>query len=251
MIIIDEKLARRAKEMNSMFDYQENEATNEYSRLVNEARELAEEKKKRVDARYHEKIDYQLGLYERKLAENINKGNAIDVRCPSMLIAGPVISGYRKDKQNAAREKNNREYIEIQQILDKICGVGTAGISGDDPDAAEKIREKIEAREALHETMKKKKCQAWELANNRAEIRRLKARLVELEQKEEFEGWTFEGGEVVINREINRLQIKLDAKPDDTSKYKIYGFRWSPREKAWQRQLTANAVRAAKQLTSK
>ena len=248
-MIINEDLAKRAHEMNSMRDYKENSATNEYNRLVMEARKLADEKKNRVDKRYHEKIDYLLGLYERKLAENINKGNAIDARCPSILIAGPVISGYQKDKQNAAREKNNREYVEIQEILDKIRGVGTAGISGDDPDAAEKIREQIESREALHKTMKEKKCPAWQLSNNRAEIRRLKARLVELEQREEFEGWTFEGGEVVINREINRLQIKLDAKPDDTSKYKIYGFRWSPREKAWQRQLTANAVRAAKQLT--
>ena len=97
--------------------------------------------------------------------------------------------------------------------------------------------------------MKAEKSPAWMLSNNRAEIRRLKKRLEELEQQEEFEGWKFEGGEVVINREINRLQIKLDAKPDDTSKYKIYGFRWSPREKAWQRQLTANAVRAARQIT--
>ena len=248
-MIIDEDLAKRAHEMNSMRDYKENSATNEYNRLVMEARKIADEKKKNVDKRYHKKIDYLLGLYERKLAENINKGNAIDARCPSILIAGPVISSYQKDKQNAAREKNNREYVEIQGILDKIRGVGTAGISGDDPDAAEKIRRKIEAREAAHEHMKAEKSPAWMLSNNRAEIRRLKKRLEELEQQEEFEGWKFEGGEVVINREINRLQIKLDAKPDDTSKYKIYGFRWSPREKAWQRQLTANAVRAARQIT--
>lgn len=202
-----------------------------------------------IEKRYHKKIDYLLGLYERKLAENINKGNAIDARCPSILIAGPVISAYKKDKQNAARDKNNREYMDVQGILDKIRGTGMGGISGDDPDAADKIRRKIATREAEHLQLKAEKSPAWMLSNNRAEIRRLKKRLEELEQQEEFEGWKFEGGEVIINREINRLQIKLDAKPDDTSKYKIYGFRWSPREKAWQRQLTANAVRAAKILT--
>lgn len=29
---------------------------------------------------------------------------------------------------------------------------------------------------------------------------------------------------------------------------KSYGFRWSPRNKAWQRQLTTNGQRAARQL---
>ena len=248
-MIIDEDLAKRAHEMNSMYDYKPGSATAEYNELVTKARELAEWQKGRVDTRYHEKIDYLLELYERKLAETLNKRNRIEMQCPSMLIAGPVISAYKKDKQNAARDKNNREYMDVQGILDKIRGTGMGGISGDDPDAAEKIRRKIEAREAAHEQMKAEKSPAWMLSNNRAEIRRLKKRLEELEQQEEFEGWKFEGGEVIINREINRLQIKLDAKPDDTSKYKIYGFRWSPREKAWQRQLTANAVRAARQIT--
>ena len=47
---------------------------------------------------------------------------------------------------------------------------------------------------------------------------------------------------------LNRLQILFDEKPDeDTRKaLKSNGFRWSPKNGAWQRQLTDNAIRAAK-----
>lgn len=56
----------------------------------------------------------------------------------------------------------------------------------------------------------------------------------------------FDGGVVVKNREEDRLQILFDEKPDaeTISKLKHNGFRWSPRFKAWQRQLTNNAYYA-------
>ena len=58
--------------------------------------------------------------YARKLAENLNAGNRIDARCPSILVAGgsnfPV---RKKEKQNAARDRNMEEWRRIQQILDK------------------------------------------------------------------------------------------------------------------------------------
>lgn len=56
----------------------------------------------------------------------------------------------------------------------------------------------------------------------------------------------FDGGTLVKNFADDRLQILFDVKPDaDTiSKLKHNGFRWSPRFKAWQRQLTQNAYYA-------
>lgn len=55
------------------------------------------------------------------------------------------------------------------------------------------------------------------LLSNNAEIRRLRARIEELEQRQTApapEGWTFNGGKVVMNREENRVQIIFDGKPD-------------------------------------
>ena len=71
---INEAAARRAKEMNSYSDYKPGSATAEYRSYVEEAVQLAERQKARVDPMYHEKIDSLLDTYARKLAANMNKG---------------------------------------------------------------------------------------------------------------------------------------------------------------------------------
>lgn len=47
-----------------------------------------------------------------------------------------------------------------------------------------------------------------------------------------------------------RLQLVFDGKPEDGTRerLKANGFRWSPKNGAWQRQLTDNARRALKAL---
>lgn len=73
-----------------------------------------------------------------------------------------------------------------------------------------------------------------------------------MERREEtgFVGWQFEGGEAVANQEENRLQLLFDEKPSEEqrSELKGWGFRWSPSNKAWQRQLNSNAIYAAGQI---
>lgn len=61
---------------------------------------------------------------------------------------------------------------------------------------------------------------------------------------EEFENILY--FETIINESENRLQLIFDGKPDEEERniLKRSGFRWSPRFKAWQRQLTENAVAA-------
>lgn len=95
----------------------------------------------------------------------------------------------------------------------------------------------------------------YQMSNNLANIKRLKGRVAELEAKEERkEGgnkeFAFAGGLVVFNYEQDRLQIKHDVKPaqEVIDKLKRNGFRWSPFNKAWQRQLTDNAKYATQQL---
>ena len=60
----------------------------------------------------------------------------------------------------------------------------------------------------------------------------------------------FEGGKVVYNFEEDRLQILFDKIPDAGMRtaLKHNAFKWSPRNQAWQRQLTRNAEYAAGQL---
>lgn len=91
----------------------------------------------------------------------------------------------------------------------------------------------------------------YALSNNNANIHRVRERIAQLEKRQSSpppDGWKFDGGEVVMNMEENRLQILFDEKPDDETRsaLKSNGFRWSPKHQAWQRQLTHNAERAAR-----
>lgn len=288
---ISEEAARRANDMNSFRDYKAGSATAEYRRMVDAATELAERQKQRVDPMYHEKIDRLLEIYCRKLAENMNASYSIEARCPSILISGggnfPV---RKKEKQNAARDRNLEEWNYIQGLLDKIRSVGTGGISSDDPQAVEKLEAKLATLEKHQEMMKAANAAirmkdpakgdaklaelgytpediaklrapdfcgrigypAYELQNNNANIRRIRGRIAELKKRTEStpEGWEFDGGRVVVNTAENRLQIIFDGKPnaDIRTELKGEGFRWAPSQGAWQRQLTDNAMRAARRL---
>ena len=287
---INEDLARRAKEMNSFSDYVPGSAIQSYRAEVDEAAALAERQKQRVDSMYHDKIDRLLDTFARKLAENINRRNEIAARVPSILVAGgsnfPV---RKKEKQNRADDAAMEEYRQIRGLLDKIRGTGMGGISADDPAAIDKLKAKLRGLEALQDKMKAmnayyrkhgtlegcshlsaeeieklkagmarswrsepKPYEGYLLTNNSAVIRQTKKRIKELSHKAEteYEGWAFEGGEVKMNREANRLQVFFDEKPDrDTcSAMRHSGFKWAPSIGAWQRQLNDNAIYAAKHL---
>lgn len=152
---INEAAAERAKRMNSFSDYVPGSATSGYRQMVNEAIAIAEKQKARVDPMYYDKIDYLVDLYARKLAENLNQANAIDARVPSILISGgsnfPV---RKKEKQNAARDKNMGEFMYIQGLLNKIRSTGMGGISADDRQAVEKLEAKLDGLKAEQEHMK-------------------------------------------------------------------------------------------------
>lgn len=118
---INEDMARRAKEMNSFFDYQPGSATKEYRHCVNQAVKIAEQQKERADPIYHEKIDRLVDTYARKLADNMNKRYEIDARVPSVMVAGPAnFPTRKKEKQNAARDSNMEGSRKPNKHLRKI-----------------------------------------------------------------------------------------------------------------------------------
>ena len=258
---INEGAARRANEMNSFSDYKPGSATAEYRHYVDNAFEIAQAQKKRVDPMYHEKIDSLLDTYARKLAANMNHSFAIDARVPSILIAGGSNFPVRqKEKQNAARDSNMQEWQYIQGLLDKIRSTGMGGIRQDDPQAIPKLQKKLDGLVKAQETMKavnayyrkhgtldgcphlspdnienlkadmasswhyeKKPFQSWELSNNNAEIHRVRQRIESLTRAKEtvYVGWEFDGGHVEANREQSRLQVFFDDKPDADARQQL------------------------------
>lgn len=148
-------------------------------------------------------------------------------------------------------------------------------ISSDNPDALEQLEEKLARLQAQqdrdkaknawyrkHKTMKgfegisdesaaeidaalatmrkelRRPVPAYVLSNRNATINATKKRIEALRRVDQMEHTEidFDGGQIVTNEDINRVQIFFDEKPceDLRSKLKTYGFRWSPREGAWQ-----------------
>ena len=140
---INEEAARRAKNANSFSDYVPGSATAAYREWWIGPM-LSGNGRKGVSIPCTNERLTLIDRYARKLAENINQSNLIDARVPSILIAGgsnfPV---RKKEKQNAARDKNMGEYMQIEGLLDKVRSTGMGGISADDDRAVEKLEAKL------------------------------------------------------------------------------------------------------------
>lgn len=90
----------------------------------------------------------------------------------------------------------------------------------------------------------------WQLSNNLANIKRIEQRIADLEHKaqaaeaEDREVELANGDTVTIteDKDDNRIRLIFPGKPDANTRstLKRNGFRWSPRNTAWQRQLNAN-----------
>ncbi len=91
------------------------------------------------------------------MAENMNDSSRIGMMCPSVMISGagnfPV---KKKEKQNAAADRNHQQFMEIQGILAKMESIlqGKGIIKSDDERAIEKLEEKLEGLKENQEAMK-------------------------------------------------------------------------------------------------
>ena len=116
--LINEEIAKSAKEMNSFSDYKENSATNDYrnylKRFEDNIKELIEEYPQNINEEVLRLIEYYKDRYSKKLAFAINKSNSIEARMPSIMISGAGNFNFRKkEKQNQARESFWKEYGDL------------------------------------------------------------------------------------------------------------------------------------------
>lgn len=86
----------------------------------------------------------------------------------------------------------------------------------------------------------------YSLTNNNAKIKATKERIEQIEKRKATtpKDITINGVRVLENTEEMRLQLFFDGKPAVTmiATLKSHGFKWSPSNMAWQRQLTNNAI---------
>ena len=179
--------------------------------------------------------------------------------------------------------ESRREAEDVARRV-RAAEAGRGGISSDDPEAVRLLREKLAKTEDLRDkTLEINKIirrgasdeevldlfrglgwrnpqgslkalrsmgqQTISTTNLSAEIRRIKARIQELEQKRSTPARASEEhGDVRIEEANNRVRIYFPGKPsaEVRSQLKSHGFRWSPTEGAWQRMASAQAWYAAR-----
>lgn len=155
------------------------------------------------------------------------------------------------------KAKSNLEKAEkLQEIMKKANAIIRAGKdvttklveAGLSQDQAEKIQQPDFAKRVGFPSFR--------LTNNNATIKRLKDRVNQLESKETAstageERYMFEGGSVEVNYTDDRVQILYDAIPtkEQRDQLKSNGWKWSPKNTAWQRKITPQAISNAKYLT--
>ena len=203
----------------------------------------------------------------------------------------PILVGHYSEKSDRNYrdriQQTMRKGIDLEKQADyyakKAESTGTGGISQDDPDAVNKLREKISYLEKQNETMKRynalmrkgNKAEAmsllddrlkrevvsysrfsnsqglfpsFALSNNTGKIRQARERIKTLEQQgsRQFSETRKSGYSVIEDPAINRLQIKFDNIPSDRVRnvLKTNGFRWSPTNGVWQSYLNNRSMYA-------
>lgn len=93
----------------------------------------------------------------------------------------------------------------------------------------------------------------FRLTSNNANMKRIEEMIKTIEQKEAMKEenpitkYSFDGGEFLVNYEVDRIQIFFDTRPtrDELTAWKAKGlnsYNWSPTTNAWQRKITPNAL---------
>jgi hypothetical protein len=183
-------------------------------------------------------------------------------RITAKLSGTPIRKKTNDTRSDLAVQKSKLEELKEYQSLMKEINKAYRNFvknqdSINDSNLPKKYKELIRNWKPIY-SYEKAPIQPYEMQNNLANIKRVEQRISELESKVNLEkaGFTkmkYENGVVFQNMEINRLQIIFDDKPDADIRtiLKKNGFRWSPRYKAWQRQVTGNAMFTFDQIKGK
>lgn len=211
-----------------------------------------EERRKQRIERYKE---LSMKAQERSSRYSNSNANRILQIAPGQ----PILVGHHSEKKHrklikraqddirkSIEEDNKSEFYKERAIIAENSKV----IYSDDPQAINKLKEKLERLENERASIKAREHSTWELTNIGATIRETKKRIERLEKLDniDFKEINLENGKVIHNKEINRIQFLFDNIPDEETRkiLKSHGFRWSRYEKAWQREFNFNCIRATK-----
>jgi hypothetical protein len=225
----------------------------------------------KYETKQQERKERYLALAQSKSAqarELYTDGNNFlkDIPLGQPIIAGHSGSeAFRRRREKAlAKVGKSFELMDTAKHYEEKAQNMSTAISSDDEDAITKLKEKLAEHKELQELMKYENKLAkqekrevayptFRLTNNNAIIKNVEKRIARLEKvaqlptKADIKG---NGYTLKENKEQNRIQFIFDSIPNFNTReiLKQNGFRWSPKNKVWQRFLNFSGIRAAQKI---
>lgn len=190
----------------------------------------------------------------------------------SMIPMGqPILVGHHSESmhRNALKRCWNAmdKSVELQHKSEYYkekaeATLNNNAISSDNPEAVNLLKDKLNKLETQRTEIKefnkkarkegKNPYQSYVLSNLSQNIASVKKRIEYLQRLDSIKEKEEEinGVKLKLNKEDNRVQLFFDGKPDveTRTKLKSNGFRWSPYNGCWQRQLNPWAIRVSRDL---
>lgn len=237
------------------------------------------------EARQEGRRELYLDRADKARREANQRGNAA-LSLSQAMNGQPILIGHHSEKRHRRdlqrMDDNMHKAAELSRKAEhydqKAAGVGKAGISSDDPEAVQKLKDKLTGLQQYQEDMKrvnkqhraggwdavtglkpetietcrramaatpweKKPFPTYATSNNNANIRRIKERIAQLERtviaKPPIQG---QGFTVTEHPEDNRIWFEFDERPSrETCKLmRRNGWKWSRDRLAWVRHLNGN-----------
>ena len=214
-------------------------------------------------ANYEERRQEKLERYQELADKNLKKAEDEFDQAHKMAevipFGQPILVGHHSEKsdRNYRKRIDNkmRKAIETNDKSKYYDGkVSTMqanyAISQDDPEAIKKLKEKIQGLIGEHAKIKaipikprdysfsKEDMRSVYLTSVSTKIRLCKKRIEELQALDEVKAEEWKNNDITleVNKDENRIMIYFPGKPDEEirKKLKHHGFRWSPRNVAWQ-----------------
>ena len=217
------------------------------------------------------KLERYQELASKNKQESINSWESSNKMLEVIPFGQPILVGHHSEsahrnlikrswaKMDKSVELSNKaEYYEnkVQNIL------SPRAISSDDENAIDKLNEKLKDLESKREKYKEYNKKAREdkteqlpsyvlsnLSQNIASVKKRIEKVTELKSNKDSEE-LINGVTLKVNTTDNRVQLLFNSIPSTEvrDKLKSNGFRWSPYNKAWQRQISRWAYDIAKEI---
>lgn len=224
---------------------------------------------------YQEKQALKLERYqelqskaERESQDAYNNSTRLSEAIP---FGQPILIGHHSEarhRRDIERIRNNmNKSIELKEKAEyyknKVDNIlNPNSINSDNPEALNLLKEKLEGLEAKREKFKEYNKHAkkenkeilpnYALSNLSQNIRSVKERISNLEALKEIPETekTINGITLKTDKDDNRVKLFFPSIPSEEvrTKLKQNGFKWSPLNKAWQRQLNNRALYIAEEI---